>query len=62
MDAFDIEATRDSALSGDAESGLPSMLTPAPLRRVLLVALSGSLLAALYTYVEGKFLHAVIHV
>jgi hypothetical protein len=22
MDAFDIEATRDSALSGDAESGL----------------------------------------
>jgi hypothetical protein len=39
------------------------MLTPAPLRRVvLLVALSVSLLAALYTYVEGKLLHAVIHV
>jgi hypothetical protein len=36
------------------------MLTPAPLRRV--VALSGSLLAALYTYVEGKLLHDVIHV
>jgi hypothetical protein len=35
------------------------MLTPAPLRRVLLVALSGSLL---YTYVEGQLLHAVIHV
>ena len=51
MDAFDIEATHDSA-----------MLTPAPLRRVLLVALSGSLLAALYIYVEGKLLHAVIHV
>ena len=41
-------------IAGDADAR--------PARRVLLVALSGSLLAALYTYVEGKLLHAVIHV